>query len=100
MLHGDYHIKNIMRQNGEIVLVDMNTISTGHPIFEFGAMYATYEGYACIDKQNTDKFLGLPLKITTKLFDKILRYYYEDKTDEELEEIKLKLSVIIYKYFI
>ena len=59
-------------------------------------MYATYVGYSCIDKQNTDKFLGMPLNVTTKLFDKIFRYYYDDKTEEELEEIKLKLSVISY----
>ena len=96
MLHCDFHVKNLMMQNDELLLIDMDTLSTGHPIFEFGAMFATYEGYACIDKQNTDKFLGLPLNVTTKLFDKTLRYYYNDKSKEELEEIKLKLSVISY----
>ena len=96
LLHCDFHIKNIMMQNDELLLIDMDTLSTGHPIFEFGAMYATYVGYACVDKQNTDKFLGLPLDITTKLFDKIFKYYYEGKTEEELEDIKQKLSVITY----
>lgn len=96
LLHCDFHVKNIMAQNDELLLIDMDTLSTGHPIFEFGAMYASYEGFACIDKQNTDKFLGMPLEVTTKLFDKTLRYYYNDKTNEELEDIKLKLSVISY----
>lgn len=96
LLHCDFHVKNIMAQNDELLLIDMDTLSTGHPIFEFGPMYATYVGYSCIDKQNTDKFLGMPLNVTTKLFDKIFRYYYDDKTEEELEEIKLKLSVISY----
>ncbi|MBR6334952.1 MAG: phosphotransferase, partial [Clostridia bacterium] len=31
MLHGDYHIKNIMQQNGENLLIDMDTLSIGHP---------------------------------------------------------------------
>lgn len=96
LLHCDFHVKNLMMQNDELLLIDMDTLSTGHPIFEFGAMFATYEGYACIDKQNTDKFLGLPLNVTTKLFNKTLRYYYNEKNEEELEEIKLKLSVIGY----
>ena len=96
LLHCDFHVKNLMMQNDELLLIDMDTLSTGHPIFEFGAMFATYEGYACVDKKNTDKFLGLPLDVTTKLFNKILRYYYDDKNEEEIEEIKLKLSVISY----
>ena len=96
LLHCDFHVKNIMMQNDELLLIDMDTLSIGHPIFEFGAMFATYEGYACVDKKNTDKFLGMPLEVTTKLFDKIFRYYYDDKSEEELENIKQKLSVISY----
>lgn len=96
LLHCDFHVKNIMMQNDELLLIDMDTLSVGHPIFEFASMFATYEGFSCVDKQNTNKFLGLPLDITTKLFNKTFKYYYEDKTDEELEEIKLKLSVISY----
>ncbi len=96
LLHCDFHVKNIMMQNDELLLIDMDTLSTGHPIFEFGAMFATYEAFACIDKHNTDSFLGMPLEVTTKLFDKTFRYYYEGKSEEELENFKLKLSMISY----
>lgn len=34
MLHGDYHIKNVMLQDGEVLLIDMDTLCVGHPIFE------------------------------------------------------------------
>ena len=96
LLHCDFHVKNIMMQNDELLLIDMATLSIGHPIFEFASMYATYIGYSCIDKYNTDKFFGLPLNITTQLFNKIFKYYYDDKSEEELEDIKLKLSIISY----
>ena len=96
MLHCDFHVKNIMKQNDELLLIDMDTLSVGQPIFEFASMYATYEGYASVDKQNTEKFLGLPLETTKKIFDKTFRYYYDDKTEEELEDIKKKLSVISF----
>ena len=96
LLHCDFHVKNIMMQNDDLLLIDMDTLSVGHPIFEFASMYATYYGFACVDKENTDKFLGMPLDVTHKLFDKIFKYYYDSKSDEELEEIKLKLSIITY----
>ena len=96
LLHCDFHVKNIMMQDEELLLIDMDTLSVGHPIFEFASMYATYEAYSCVDKQNTDKFLGIPLSITSKLFDRIFRYYYDNKAEEELEDIKLKLSIISY----
>ena len=41
LLHCDFHVKNIMMQNDDLLLIDMETLSTGHPIFEFGAIFAT-----------------------------------------------------------
>ena len=96
LLHCDFHVKNIMSQDDELLLIDMVSLSYGHPIFEFASMYATYIAYTCVDKENTDKFLGIPADITEKLFNKIFKYYYEDKTEEELESIKYKLSIISF----
>ena len=36
MMHGDYHTNNIMLQNGEPLLIDMDTLCVGHPVFELG----------------------------------------------------------------
>ena len=96
LLHCDFHVKNIMMQDDELLLIDMDTLSVGHPIFEFASIYATYEAYACVDKQNTDRFLGLPLTVTSKLFDETFKNYYDNKTEDELKDIKLKLSIISY----
>lgn len=96
MLHCDFQVKNVMMQDSELLLIDMDKLSVGHPIFEFASIYASYYGFSCVDKFNTDKFLGLPLSTTNKLFDRIFEYYYDDKSMEELEDIKLKLSVISY----
>lgn len=45
MMHGDYHFKNIMMQNGEVLLIDMDTLCHGDPIFEFAAIYNAYVGF-------------------------------------------------------
>jgi len=96
MLHCDFHIKNVMRQNEELLLIDMDTLSYGHPIFEFGAMYATYQGYACVDKNNTLDFLGIPLDKSKHIWDSTFRKYYNDKSEDELKDIQKKLSIISY----
>ena len=38
----------------------------------------------------------MPLEKTTELFYKTFRYYYNDKTDEELKDIEQKISIISY----
>ena len=50
MMHGDYHIKNVMLQNGECLLIDMDTLCHGHPIFELASMYNAYCGYSEVDQ--------------------------------------------------
>lgn len=96
IIHSDFHVKNIMAQNDDLLLIDMESLSVGHPIFEFGAMYATYEGFSCVDKKNTEKFLDMPQTVATELFNRIFKGYYNDKSDEELESMIEKLSIISY----
>ena len=96
MIHGDFQIKNIMKQNDEIVLIDMDTLSFGHPIFEFGAMYATYKAFACVDKNNTQDFLGISLEQSQKILDLTFNYYFNDKTPEFIQDVMFKSSIIAY----
>ncbi|MBP5177508.1 MAG: anti-sigma factor antagonist, partial [Clostridia bacterium] len=49
MIHGDYHVKNVMYQDGEALLIDMDTLSVGNPVFEFGSIYNAYAGFSEID---------------------------------------------------
>ena len=45
MIHGDYHTNNVEMQNGEVLLIDMDTLSYGHPVFELGSMYLGFVGF-------------------------------------------------------
>ena len=38
VVHGDFHPKNVMIQNGELVLIDMADLTTGHPLYDLGSM--------------------------------------------------------------
>lgn len=81
MLHGDYHLNNIMLQNGESLLIDMDTLCFGHPIFELASMFNAYVGYGELDGSITEKFLGIPPE-TARAFWKISLRMYLGGTEE------------------
>ena len=96
MLHGDFHIKNIMRQNGENLLIDMDTLSMGHPIFEFAAIFAAYVGFGCIDMSKSYGFLNITEEQCRDFWKYTLKYYFEGEGDDYLDDITRKASIICY----
>lgn len=81
MMHGDYHIKNVMVQNGESLLIDMDTLCHGHPIFELAQMFNSYVGFGISDHTSVERFMGISYEEAGELWDKIL-YLYLDTDDE------------------
>ncbi len=66
LMHGDYHTNNIMVQNGEPLLIDMDTLCMGHPVFELGSMFNAFVGYSELDHQNMQEFFGYSFETAGK----------------------------------
>ncbi len=96
MLHGDYHIKNIMLQNGESLLIDMDTLCYGHPVFELASMYNAYVGFCETDPSNCMSFLGIPSEQAFDLWNRSLELYFDDKDEKTRKEIEKKAQLIGY----
>lgn len=96
MVHGDLHIKNLMRQNDEIVIIDMDTLGYGHQIFELSAIYLAYIAYSATDKNNSMEFLGIPDEVSKKIFYSIFDGAYADRSEKEKEEILEKCTLLSY----
>ena len=96
MIHGDFHFKNIMRQNGEDLLIDMDTLAIGHPIYEFAGIFAAYIGYSCVDKYNVEHFIGIKKEDANDVWKYTLKYYFDDKDDTFIADVENKASVIAY----
>ncbi len=94
MMHGDFHLKNVMLQDDEALLIDMDTICHGHPIFEFGSIFNAYQGYSALDRENCLNFLGIDYETCTEIYRKTLKYYFDDRSDEEIEAISHKAEII------
>ncbi len=96
MLHGDYHVKNVMVQNGEVLLIDMDTLCMGHPVFEFASIFLAYQGFGELDHSVSEKFLGLDYDTCTAIWEKTLRLYFGTDDAARLDEIAGKAKVIGY----
>ncbi len=96
MLHGDYHIKNVMLQNGEALLIDMDTLCHGHPIFELASMYNAYCGYSEVDHSISESFLGISHDTAVECWNKCLRLYFDGADEATLKSIEEKAQIVGY----
>ncbi|MBQ6492848.1 MAG: phosphotransferase [Erysipelotrichaceae bacterium] len=96
MLHGDYHTNNVHYANGEAILIDMDTLSTGNPIFEFASIYLAYRGYGEVDKSMVEDFLKLDFETAGYILKKLFDFYFEGKDEAYKEKVLDNAKVIAY----
>ena len=96
MMHGDYHIKNVMMQNGEVLLIDMDTLCMGHPVFEMASVFLAYVGYSENDHSISQSFMGIPHEIAEQIWDKTVRLYFGTDDEAKLKELTDKAKLIGY----
>lgn len=75
-VHGDCHFKNIMVQGDEFLLIDMDTLSKGHPIFELALIRAPYVAFEADAPGNSEKFLGVSAAFANKLYNDLVERYF------------------------
>lgn len=75
-VHGDCHFKNIMVQGDEFLLIDMDTLSKGHPIFELALIRAPYVAFEADAPGNSEKFLGVSAAFAEKLYNDLVERYF------------------------
>ena len=88
-IHGDCHFKNIMVQGEDLILIDMDTLSVGHPIFEFAQLYAPYCAFEEDEPGNVKSFLGIEAEDAKVLFHALLTRYIGKEDPVILDKIKL-----------
>ena len=96
LMHGDYHTNNIMVQNGEPLLIDMDTLCMGHPVFELGSMFNAFVGYSELDHQVTMNFFGYTHETAEKFWDMSLKMYLGTEDEEVCKRVAEKAMIIGY----
>ena len=96
LMHGDYHTNNIMVQNGEPVLIDMDTLCMGHPIFELGPMFNALVGYSELNHKNMEVFFGYTFETAGKFWNMALKQYLGTEDEAVCQSVAEKAMVLGY----
>ena len=96
MLHGDYHTKNLQLQNDEVLIIDMDTLTVGHPIFELASMYNAYVGFYECDHEAIKSFQGYDWETGKTFWRQALATYLGTNDEEKLRQVEDKARIIGY----
>ena len=92
LVHGDAHPKNIMIQNNEMLWIDMEGMSVGHPIYDLISIAVVLNG------MRTDEMsigiCGMDNATVTKLKDCFIRKYFKTEDPEMIQKYASMLDAL------
>ena len=96
MIHGDYHTKNVVLSNGEVLLIDLDTVAVGDPVFEFASIFNAFVGFSEADPTVIEKFQGFDRNIAAVFWDKIFRAYIGTDDESVLKSMEDRARIVGY----
>ena len=96
MVHGDYHTKNVELQGDEVLIIDMDTLAVGHPIFDLAGTFNACLGFHETDHSKILSFQGYDWETSQKLWRKTLENYLCTTDEKRIREVEDKIKVIGY----
>lgn len=100
VVHGDFQMKNVMLSSGEPMLIDMDTVSCGQPIFDLQGLYMTYVLFAEDEPDNTMNFLGISRDTASHIMQKVLEFYYEKEDPDTVACMSDSIRLLSYLRFL
>lgn len=94
VVHGDAQMKNIMVGDGEPILIDMDTLSAGNPIFDLQAVYVTYFAFGEDDPNNSMQFLGVPTELSRYVWERFIGCYLGTDDAEKISQLRDKIMLL------
>jgi len=96
MIHGDYHTKNLELTGDEVLLIDMDTLAVGHPVFELASMFNAFIGFYELDYEAILEFQGFDFETARTFWRKTLALYLETEDENRIREVEDKARIIGY----
>ena len=96
MLHGDYHTKNLELQNDEVLIIDMDTLAVGHPVFELASIYNAFIGYYELDHEAIKAFQGFDYETGVEFWRRALAAYLGTNNEYALRAVEDKARILGY----
>ena len=94
LIHGDFHIKNIEYQDGECLIIDMDTLCHGHPVFELASVYNAYVGFGLVDPGVVRSFLGISAADAGAFWRRSLELYLGTQDADAVDAVEAKAKIV------
>lgn len=94
VIHGDFHTNNIVIQNGEPLLLDLDTLAYGNPVFELANIFFSFVGYNSIYPNGNEIFLGIDSDTCQKFYESFISLHFKDA--ENIDEITNAIEFVGY----
>ncbi|MCR4789090.1 MAG: phosphotransferase [Lachnospiraceae bacterium] len=92
LVHGDYHLNNVMYRDGNPMLIDLGTIGTGSELFDPARSYY----YLYLYKYGISPYMAFSPELSEKFYYDHIDLLYGDRSETERREIITKIKVISY----
>ncbi len=100
LVHGDYHTKNIEKLGDDVLLIDMDTLSCGNPVFELASMFNAFEGYSEYNEGQVRKIQGYDRTLSVRFWHDALKLYLGTEDDDYMRLVEDKAKVVGYSRMI
>ena len=99
LIHGDIQMKNVMKSGDEMVLIDMDKICTGNPVFEFASLYTTYVLFSEDNPMDNQQFLGISRETADRIYYETLQCYLDHPEESKTTETQRRIRLAAYLRF-
>ncbi len=89
-VHGDFHMNNVMLQDGELLLIDVGEAGYGHPLFDFAQTAWAYYTATEYAPERCGRITGMTMEEARYVCGNVFPFYFGKPADE----LEGKLTVI------
>ena len=100
VVHGDAQMKNVMLVGDEPMLIDMDTLGLGNPVFDLAGLYVTYQLFEEDEPSNSMDFLQMSQEMVDEIWKLIIETYFNPQTDNERQIIEDKIALVAVVRFL
>ena len=93
VIHADFHMNNILICGDELMLIDMDTLCTGDPIFELATVFVSYRQFPSIEPKAAYMF-GIDVDTAATSCDRIFEMYLDEANEETLCDTKIMAQLL------
>ena len=94
VIHGDAQMKNIMAVDGEPMVIDMDSLCEGHPVFELQGVYVTYFAFGEDEPSNSMDFLGVPKQVCDRVWECFPGFYLGTEDEQQISVVRDKIAAV------